>query len=414
MNEMWDLLIVGAGPAGLSAAIAATRYDLCVKVIDEFPKVGGRLLGQLHEESKGNWWNGVEEAGKLEKQSQKLGVVIETGISVYDLESTELGWRVYTSEGEENCKKLLLATGATEVPNPVPGWTYPGVMSVGAAQVMGNVHRVKPGDSCVIIGVNVLSVAIAHELKLNGVHVKQIILPPHTNGLTQGAKPTEVMDSLMNLTHLAPSAILRSLGKLGRYVPTSLATTVYPRFGMKVFDIPIKIKTAAKEIIGRDEKAIGVKTVEINRDGKAIPDSEKVVEADFVCISGGLAPLPELAALSGCKFKYVKELGGHIPFHNERMETNKDNLYVAGNITGVESAKVAITQGTVAGLSAAIKSIAPSQQLESEIVKAVQQVKETRQEALIQFQPGINHARKELYDQFERENRSKTEQLSVM
>ena len=55
---MYDVVIIGAGPAGLSAAIACREWDLHVLVIDEFPKPGGRLLGQLHQEPNGEWWNG--------------------------------------------------------------------------------------------------------------------------------------------------------------------------------------------------------------------------------------------------------------------------------------------------------------------------------------------------------------------
>ena len=143
--KLWNLLIIGAGPAGLNAAIAAAEEGLKVKIIDEFTKVGGRLLGQLHQESTGNWWNGIEVATGLHEKAVHLGVKIECGVSVYDLEQSEFGWKAYTSQGIEKTDKLLLATGATEVPNPIPGWTIPGVMSIGAAQVMGNVHRVKPG-----------------------------------------------------------------------------------------------------------------------------------------------------------------------------------------------------------------------------------------------------------------------------
>ena len=409
-----DLLIIGAGPAGLNAAIAAAKHDLRVKVIDEFPKVGGRLLGQLHEESKDNWWNGIVEAEKLEQKARSLGVEIECGVSVYDLRQTQLGWTIYSSQGTLESNKLLIATGATEVPNPVPGWTTPGSLSIGAAQVMGNVHRVKPGNTCIVIGTNVLSVAIANELRLNGVDVKGIILPPKIDGLTVGSNPTEVMESLMNLTHLAPSAILRSLGKLAKFVPASLATTFYPKSGVKIFDIPIKIKTAAVEIIDDGKKVTGVKTVNVDNHGKVIAGSEQMEEVDFVCISGGLAPLPELAALTGCTFKYVPELGGHIPFHSERMETKVPHLYLAGNITGVESAKVAMAQGTVAGLVAAQDLIGPRPEMETEIEAALFAVKKTRKEALIQFQPGIEEAREMIYEEFNNDNGQLINQLSAL
>src|SRR5699024_3600722 len=87
-------------------------------------------------------------------------------------------------------------------------------------------------------------------------------------------------------------------------------------------------------------------------DGDIVPGTEELIEVDFVCIAGGLYPLAELAALAGCPFYHIPELGGHVPLHNEKMETTQDGLYVAGNITGIEGAKVAISQGVVAGYSA--------------------------------------------------------------
>ena len=82
---MIDLVIVGAGPARLSAAVSAAENGLEVCVIDEFVKPGGRLLGQLHEEPDGKWVNGIAEAQKLHNRAIQLGVRIQCGVSVYDL-----------------------------------------------------------------------------------------------------------------------------------------------------------------------------------------------------------------------------------------------------------------------------------------------------------------------------------------
>ncbi|WP_431801373.1 NAD(P)/FAD-dependent oxidoreductase [Halobacillus andaensis] len=230
---MLSLLVIGAGPAGLSAAIAAAEEGLDVKVIDEFPKAGGRLLGQLHQEPSGEWWNGIEIGQQLHRQALQSGVEVQCEVSVYDISQSNVGWRVYTNKGEITSRKLLLATGATEKPIPIPGWTLPGVMSIGAAQVMGNVHRVKPGDSCVIIGANVLSLAIANELRLCGVKVKEIILPEFTSMSEDAGIPEKVLSSLMNLTHLAPTPLLRQLGKLGKLVHPKIAARFFPKKGYK-------------------------------------------------------------------------------------------------------------------------------------------------------------------------------------
>ncbi|MFA1712863.1 NAD(P)/FAD-dependent oxidoreductase [Peribacillus frigoritolerans] len=397
---MIDVVVVGAGPAGLSAAIAAAEHGLQVCVVDEFLKPGGRLLGQLHEEPDGKWVNGIEDAKKLYNHAVQLGVDILCGISVYDLKKLENGWCVYTTDKIIESKCLLLATGASETPVPIPGWTLPGVMSIGAAQVMGNVHRVKPGEKGIIIGVNVLSVAIARELQLCGVHVESILLP--NAGILAGnaAQPEKMMESLLRLSHLAPSPILRFGGKL---VSPKLGARFFPKNGFKMWGIPIQLRKSALEICGENQVE-GVRVAEVSVSGEVVPGTEKTVSADFVCIAGGLTPMSELAAVAGCSFCHVPELGGHVPLHNEFMQTNLKGLYVAGNITGVESAKVARAQGTVAGLSIAGELNALVRRADAKIKTAIAEVIETRRKALIQFQPGIEEARTELHHKFYEEH----------
>ena len=89
---MYDVVIIGAGPAGLSAAIACRESDLNVIVIDEFPKPGGRLLGQLHQEPNGEWWNGIKETEILLDQAEKLNTEIKCGVSAHHIEKIEHGY----------------------------------------------------------------------------------------------------------------------------------------------------------------------------------------------------------------------------------------------------------------------------------------------------------------------------------
>lgn len=403
---MIDLVIVGAGPAGLGAAISAAENGLKVYILDEFVKPGGRLLGQLHEEPDGKWVNGIEEAQKLYDRAIELGVNILCGVSVYDLVKSQNGWCVYTTDKIIESKCLLLATGASETPIPIPGWTLPGVMSIGAAQVMGNVHRVKAGEKGVIIGVNVLSVAISRELQLCGVRIENILLPPPSLISGDLSNPEKMMESLLRLSHLAPSPLIRFGGK---WVSPKLGARLYPKNGFKMWGIPIQLRKTALEIVG-EEQVEGVRIANISATGTVIPGTEKVIEADFVCIAGGLTPMSELAAVAGCSFSYVPELGGHVPLHNERMQTNVKGLYVAGNITGVESAKVAKAQGNVAGLSVARELNALTDRADEKINEAIKQTIETRRKALIQFNQGIEEAREALHHKF---YESKDKRISI-
>ena len=391
---MNKVIIIGAGPAGLSAAITIAESGHSVLVIDEYMKAGGRLLGQLYEEPNGNWWNGIKESQKLLDKAVDLGVQINLHTPVSNIESINGLWRIYTEDEVYLTSHLLIATGAAETPLPIPGWTLPGVMSVGAAQVMTNVHRVKPGDRGVIIGVNVLSSAIAMELKLADIDVACITLPKMNSVTEKHGNPLDVMNSLLHVSHMAPSTFVKLGSKLMKNdFMKKMGITFYPKNGVKMWDIPIMLRKAVIEIYG-DGAVEGVKIATISTAGEIIPGTEENIKADFICIAGGLYPLAELAAVAGCPFYHIEELGGYVPLHNERMETTLPGLYVAGNITGIEGAKVAISQGITAGL--AIINSKDGGQQEDKIKEAVNFTEQTRNKAHIQFHPEVKVGKQKL------------------
>ncbi|SDC21948.1 NAD(P)/FAD-dependent oxidoreductase [Shouchella lonarensis] len=390
-----DLIIIGAGPAGLAASIAAAKNGLRVLIVDEFMKPGGRLLGQLHEEKKNVWWNGIEEAHTLHTEAISLGVEIRLQTSVYHLEK-QSSWCVHTTKGTFSSKALLLATGAIEKSFPIPGWTLPGVMSIGAAQVMTNVHHVKPGHKGVIIGINALSFAIARELILCGVDIAGFYLPP-TNVFTKSdAQPRDVFKQMLRLAHLAPSPFFKIGGALARKSTfiQKQSLRYYPKNGFQVWGVPIHLKKAVTDIIG-DSTVTAVSIASLTQEGEIIPGSETEQQVDFVAIAGGLTPLTELIGLTTCPLREIASLGGAVPEHAEDMTTPVPHLYVAGNITGIESAKVAKAQGHVAGLSVARHSF--KKYVCTALQQAMAQVQTTRAQALIQFHPNVKNGRQQLY-----------------
>ncbi|MCM3399963.1 NAD(P)/FAD-dependent oxidoreductase [Oceanobacillus profundus] len=396
---MNNVIIIGSGPAGLTAAITCAQKGLEVSVIDEYMKPGGRLLGQLYEQPDGSWWNGINESKKLFQQAVNLGVQFYLETPVFNIEKKDSLWVVYTDKETFQTTNLLLATGAAEAPVPIPGWTLPGVMSIGAAQIMTNVHRVKPGNRGLIIGINVLSSAIAMELKLAGVDIACLALPKNNQITHESAHPKKVLDSLLHVAHMAPSTFVKLGSKLMKNnFMKELGVTFYPRNGVKMWDIPIQLKKAVIEIYGEQEVE-GVTIASISSKGEVIEGSEENIAVDFVCIAGGLYPLAELAALTGCPFHYIEELGGYVPLHNEQMMTPVEGLFVAGNITGIEGAKVAAAQGKIAGLSIAKRS--GKHQLDEDLKDAVQQEADTRKNAYIQFHPEVDSGRRRIQEEWE-------------
>ncbi|ANY69006.1 sarcosine oxidase subunit alpha [Paenibacillus sp. BIHB 4019] len=391
-----DLIIVGAGPAGLSAAVVAAEHGLAVTILDEFPEPGGRMLGQFHEE-KGHWWVGKQVAHHLIEQCCALGVRIRCGVSVHGMWKNDQHWVIRTSDGSITAANVLLATGGAEIPQPSSGWTLPGVMSIGAAQVMANVHFVKPGRRGLIIGVNVLAMAIARELSISGVSIAAIVLPSQSPLSGTDALPKENAEKLLSLSHLAPSAFMRMGGRAAHSLKMAgVVSHFFPRRGIKLWDIPLKLRTAAVAINGKDQVE-SVTLADVNGRGETIAGSEREEAVDFVALAGGLYPLAELASVAGCPFVYMKELGGHIPLHSEAMQTSMAGLYVAGNITGVESALVAMAQGQLAATSICKEVGLLGEQSDTKLAEAKQKVQQVRASALIQFHPGIPKAREQVY-----------------
>ncbi|MFB5563324.1 NAD(P)/FAD-dependent oxidoreductase, partial [Bacillus cereus] len=344
----------------------------------------------------GEWWNGIEESKRLHEEAESLSVHIRCGVSVYNLDRDENNWFVHTNIGTLEAPFVLLATGAAEYSIPLPGWTLPGVMSIGAAQVMTNVHRVQVGKKGIIIGANILSFAILSELQLAGITVDHIVLPEKSELSQKAGEPEEVLNSLLNAAHLAPSAFLRIGSHFMKFDWIRKAgLTFYPNNGMKINGTPLHLRKAALEIIGTDQVE-GVRIANIDSKGNVINGTEKIYEADFVCIAGGLYPLAELAAVAGCPFHYISELGGHVPLHSEAMETPLPGLFVAGNITGIESGKIAMTQGTVAGLSIAKYASKKPDIVDQQLSHAIQNVHSVRQKAAIQFNPMVDIGRRKM------------------
>lgn len=169
MTEKYDLLIVGAGPAGMHAAIQARVHGLRVLVVDDQPAPGGQI------------WRGVERSagkatGAILGEDYQAGVPVvrdfracgadyRPGTQVWQIEA---GWRVYMTHERKasvvQAHNVLLATGAQERPAPFPGWTLPGVMTVGAAQILLKTSGQVPDQPVWIAGSGPLALVYIKQL----------------------------------------------------------------------------------------------------------------------------------------------------------------------------------------------------------------------------------------------------------
>lgn len=395
-----DVAVIGAGPAGLSAALYLAHRGCKVMVLDEYFKAGGRLLGQLYENNKKppgeRLWNGGEKARRLTSEATTAGAKIVNGATVWNVTAERRVFVTGSVCGEINARALLLATGAAEKAVPVEGWTLPGVMSVGAAQVFTNVHRVKPGERVAVVGIDPLSISVAGELKKAGVEVVGIFLPPPgilTGGL---GEPPEVIGSLSRSACMSPNVWLKAAAGIfgGRY--REMGARICSLATVNVWGIPVNLRRAVLRVEG-DGVVQSVVTSHVSRQG--VPEREDLpIAVDAVCISGGLYPVTELASLAGCRMAVIPELGGRIPLYGPAMQTTVQGVFVAGNITGIEGAPVALAQGTLAAAGIAAYLGKSGDKPEIEISMAMERLKQVRQEVPMQFLVDAARGRRKMAD----------------
>ena len=314
-GQNFDIVVVGAGPAGLAAAIEAAKRGARTLVVDENNKPGGQLFKQIHKffgshEHRAGV-RGYDIGRQLLDEAAKCGVEVWLDAVVHGLFDARLavlreGRQVTVAAG-----RIILATGASENAVAFPGSTLPGVMGAGAIQTMINVHRVLPGKRFVMLGSGNVGLIVCYQLMQAGAEVLAVV---------------EAMPSIGG--YGVHAAKIRRAG------------------------VPILVGTTISRVVGQG-KVEAVVLATLGPDGKIDPQSERTLAADTVGLAVGLTPLTELAWMAGCEFFFSPKLGGHLPLHDENMLTSLPYLYVAGDITGVEEASTAMEEGRLAGIAAA-------------------------------------------------------------
>lgn len=357
LSNVADLVVIGAGPAGLAAATEAACSGAAVIVVDESPRPGGRLPGQVHpERGRGRWSDGAAKARQIAAAAVEAGVRIVCGASVWGLfpkwytAVTSADGRSDPPPGFES-RALLLAAGASQLPLLLPGWTTPGVLCAGAVQAMVNEHRLLPGRRVAVVGIDPLGLAAAQLLSACGVEVSGVFLPP-ANALCEGVgTPETAVRALARYSPHAKTSIQRLLGTIGGCWPKA-AARFFPRRGFAVAGLRLQLKRAAMAVEG-SARVEGLRTCRVDGAGRPVSGSQTAIPVDAVITAAGLSPLSELALLIDCPLFFVSELGGWVPLHGPGFQTPVEGLFVAGSITGVEGAPVAEAQGRLAGLTVA-------------------------------------------------------------
>jgi thioredoxin reductase/ferredoxin len=311
-----DLAVIGAGPAGLGGAIEAASHGVSVMLIDENTRPGGQLFKQIHKffgsREHGAGIRGLDLGTVLLEQARKTGVevrlnTVAAGLFEGRTLALTCGDRFFTLETDN----LLIATGASENALSFPGWTLPGVMGAGAAQTMMHLHRVKPGNRVLMVGSGNVGLIVSYQL------------------LQAGAEVVAVVEVATDIGGYAVHASkLRRMG------------------------VPILTRYSVVEVYGDTQVEQAIIAAFDDR-WQPVQGTERILDVDTVCLSVGLSPSAELARMAGCRFEFVNELGGYVPWHGPDQQTSVPGVYVAGEVTGVEEASIALDEGRMAGLNIA-------------------------------------------------------------
>lgn len=318
-----DVVVIGAGPAGLAASIEAAKAGAGVLLVDLNLKAGGQLFKQIHKffGSRAHYsgTRGYDIGTKLVREAESLKVDVwlqSTAVGVFPgnkvgIERILDGGikKLYTVHG----KTVIIATGASENAVRFKGWTRPGVMGAGAAQTMVNVNHVRPGKKIVMLGSGNVGLIVSYQLMQAGCDV-------------------------LALVEAAP--------KIGGY---AVHAAKISRAG-----VPIITGHTIVEALG-DEKGMvcGAVIAKVDSHFQPIAGTERTIECDTIAIAAGLRPVVDLTRLMNCASVFEPVFGGFIPLHNTDMETSVKGVYVAGDSTGVEEASVAMEEGRIAGTAAA-------------------------------------------------------------
>ncbi|WP_221566688.1 NAD(P)/FAD-dependent oxidoreductase [Alkalihalobacillus sp. TS-13] len=301
-----DVLIIGGGPAGLNAAIETASRGIKTIIIEESYALGGQLKQQTQ------FFNNLPKQFDRQRGIHLMRTLIDrlsplpiTCLLKHKMIGVYKDGRIGIANDTEtfpiDAKKVIVTTGAAEETDLFPGWTLPGVMTVGAAQILINRERVLPGKNALIVGLNSFSAEVAKQLKACGINI---------------------------------------LGVMDKTVSVNDKKLVE---GLEDKKIRVMVNTVIERATGAGE----VKKVTINNDGK-----KEDLDIDLICIGKGLAPILEPLEILDCEFGFQAKLGGLVPKYYSTLGTSNPSVYVAGNAAGITCLGGILLTAEIAALNA--------------------------------------------------------------
>ena len=295
----YELVIIGGGPAGLAAAVAAHKAGIQdILILERDNELGGILNQCIHNgfglHTFKEELTGPEYAGRFIEQVKELGIPYKLNTMVMDLSEDKVVTAMNKEDGlfQLKPKAVILAMGCRERPRgalSIPGYRPAGIYTAGTAQRLVNMEGYLPGRKCVILGSGDIGLIMARRMTLEGAEVKVVAeLMPYSGGLKRN--------------------IVQCLDDFG---------------------IPLKLSHTVVDIKGK-ERVEGITLAQV--DGfKPIPGTEEFYECDTLLLSCGLIPENELSQAAGVSINPIT----NGPAVNESLETNIPGVFAAGNVLHV-------------------------------------------------------------------------------
>lgn len=332
-NSKADLTVIGAGPAGMAAAVTASQAGADVVVIDEGPRPGGQIgRATTHRNSASDFFKPGPYDSRLTSLTQSFAeqslryLPGTTVWGIFDGRVVATDHRTHTLIESEY---LLIANGAYETPVPFPGWTLSGVMTVGGLQQLQKVQRVVPKGRVLLSGTGPFLYLAADQLASAGVEIVAV---------ADSASFPELARWAARLVRL-PVLLMEGLGYLTR---------------LRSRGVPLLYRHAVTRTMG-EGRVRAAEVTELDDQFQPRPGTERQYSVDVVAVNHGFTPATELTHMAACD--HVLDITTHhwLPVLDERQRTTQPWIYAAGDCAGIGYLPRNLLQGELAGTDVAIR-----------------------------------------------------------
>ena len=325
IHRACDVLVVGAGPAGLAAAIAAAEAGAATIVLDERDAPGGQYhkpLAPSHAATAPDAQH--REGAELRARAERAGVEIVTNTIVWAaFAHDEVAALVDGRATVFAARRLILAPGAHERPVPLPGWTLPGVLTTGGLQTLVRAQRVVPGQPVLIAGNGPLNLQLACELLAAGVTVAAVVEAAPRPGLAAWRNALALWSHDRDLARQG----LLYLARLKRH------------------GVPVLWASQVTALEGNGS----VRAARI-----ATPTGPRHIAANTVALNAGFQPEVGLARALDLAHHFVDDGLGHLATTTDAEgRTSRPEIFAVGDGARLGGSRIALARGRLAGLAAA-------------------------------------------------------------